>query len=174
MHLTSTMPTIFVYIGGRARAMIIMAIHPSKRMQLADSRVGRELATPWCLHPPPPLCTAYTWREINSSLSLLNRHSTPACAQPCGLVPAVSINTAVPWHCCGGCHMIAYNWYDRKGGLSHRSFHPPWRLSLAAPLVRCCRWSTAPTRFQEFCTQDCITYYCTTYIHLLYKIVMAS
>ena len=31
--------------------------------------------------------------------------------------------------------MIAYNWYDRKGSLSHRSFHPPWRLSLATPLV---------------------------------------
>ena len=31
--------------------------------------------------------------------------------------------------------MIAYNWYDRKGSLSHRSFHPPWRLSPAAPLA---------------------------------------
>ena len=31
--------------------------------------------------------------------------------------------------------MIAYSWYDRKGSLSHRSFHPPWRLSLATPLV---------------------------------------
>ena len=36
-------------------------------------------------------------------------------------------------HGCG--HMIACNWSDRKGGLSHRSLHPPWRLSLAAPLA---------------------------------------
>ena len=40
-YLTSTMPTISVYIGARARAMIMMAIHPSKPRQLADSRAGR-------------------------------------------------------------------------------------------------------------------------------------
>ena len=35
-YLTSTMPTISVYIGARARAMIMMAIHSSKHMPLAS------------------------------------------------------------------------------------------------------------------------------------------
>ena len=40
-YLTSTMPTILIYIGARARAMMMVAIHPSKPRQLADSRAGR-------------------------------------------------------------------------------------------------------------------------------------
>ena len=40
-YLTSTMPTILIYIGARTRAMIMVAIHPSKPRQLANSRAGR-------------------------------------------------------------------------------------------------------------------------------------
>ena len=47
-YLTSAMPTFRIYIGAWARAirMMMMAIHPSEPRQLADSRAGRELATP--------------------------------------------------------------------------------------------------------------------------------